>query len=430
MTVISAARADLALAERDPAVPSMAAIFEPAALVADLAPGWGATGAELRYLRYKPGVSLVATLAVHLPDGETRLVQAVALGAGPGAADKLEKIVAAGERDDVGRGAVVDAGRALALVDATADRALPGVRRLLRRTEPGAVTTLVYKPGRRWVARHGPAGATASIVKVHRPDVLPGALARHQALAAHGLPVAPLIGHHPRRGTIVTAYLPGTPLDAVPGGAHPALSHPELWHATGGLLATVHAAPVPPQLPGTDRAAALEAAVTAVAAIAPEHETRARRTADAVVTGLAGRQVLRVVHGDFSADQVLARPDLLGRASATSAGTPSTLDQAPLTLLDLDRSRVDDPLEDLGSWYAHEVVTGPARVTEADPVVVLGPLLTGYRAAGGAVDARALRLYAAAALLQRAVEPFRRRLPGWPERVDELLTTADGLVTR
>lgn len=425
MPVICAARADLALAERDPAVPSMAALFEPAALVADLAPHWGATGAELRYLRYKPGVSLVAALAMHLPDGGTGLVQAVALGAGAGAADKLEKITLAGGRDDVGRGAVVDAGRGLALVDATADRALPGVRRVLRGAAPGVVTTLVYKPGRRWVARHEPAGATASVVKVHRPGVLPGVLARHEALADRGLPVAPLLGHDPRRGTIRTAWLPGSPLDAVAGA-----SVPELWHTTGELLAAVHDAPVPAALPGTDRAAALDAAVAAVQAIVPEHAAGARRLADAVLAGLAGRRVLRVVHGDFSADQVLARPDLVTSAAPASSASQAVPGQAPLTLLDLDRSRVDDPLEDLGSWYAHEVVTGATRGTGADPAVVLGPLLTGYRSTGAVVDERALHLYAAAALLQRAVEPFRRRLTGWPERVAELLSTADGLVSR
>lgn len=418
--MIDVGSADARLVAADPAITGMAEVLAPLGLVQRLAPHWDVVAARVSYLRYKPGTSLVAGLVLTDSAGATSAAQALALG--PGAPAKLAKVALAGEADDVGRGAVVDERAGVALSDVTADRHLPGVRRVLRRVP--TVTQLVYKPGRRWVAREDHDGQAPLLVKAHRSGALRELLAGYRAL--QGLPVAGVVKVRERHGTITHPWVPGRPLDQVVDATAPGL-----WDRAGALLAQLHHRPLVDDLARVDRDTHLAAAVAAVRAVLPPDLTaEARATAERVRAGLAGRTVTRVVHGDFSADQVLARPDLLGRAPATSAGTPLSPDQAPLTLLDLDRSRVDDPLEDLGSWYAHEVVTGPARVTEADPVVVLGPLLAGYRAAGGTVDARALQRCAAAALLQRAVEPFRRRLPGWPERVDELLTTADRLVTR
>ena len=54
--------ADHRLAAADPALPGLRAVLDPLPLVRRLAPGWGAADAQVRYLRYKPGTSLVAGL--------------------------------------------------------------------------------------------------------------------------------------------------------------------------------------------------------------------------------------------------------------------------------------------------------------------------------------------------------------------------------
>ena len=407
-------QADLELARRDPAIRSMQSLFTPTDLVTELAPHWGATGAELRYLRYKPGASLLATVAVRR-GAEERLVQAVAFGAG--AADKLEKIARAGAKDDVGLGAVIDLGRQVAVADASADRALPGVVGFLRSAE-GTTRPLVYKPGRRWVARHTAADGERQVVRVHRPSDAATLVERHRAVAATGLPVPAMKSPHLRVGIITLAWVPGTALDRV--GAD--LDHDALRTEAGRLLAGLHHGNVPAGLPGARRGDDLRAAVTAVGHVMPELADDAHRIAERILAALAGRRQTVLVHGDFSADQVIVRPDLAGACDHT-ADTEGDQGQAPVTILDLDRVRSDDPMADLASWYAAQVVTAPSTPA-GDPEEVLAALLAGYRAAGGTVDTAALRWHAAAALLQRAVEPFRYH-QDWPDRVAAIITAAD-----
>ncbi len=407
--MLDLAPADARLAAADPALPGLRDVLTPLRLAHRLAPGWGVREARVVYLRYKPGTSLLAGLVLTGHDGVTSFAQALALR--PGSGDKLAKVRRAGEADDVGRGAVVDGALAVALADVTADRRLPGVRRVLR--DADGVTPLVYRPGRRWVARvDGPPGP-AELVRVYHPGAVGGVLAGHRALA--GLPVPTVTVTRPRRGTVRTAWVPGTSLDRLPRAE-------ELWTQAGALAAAVHRRPATVGLDRVDRAALLAEAVMAVASVVPPCADAVRAAAERVRTGLAGRDAVSVVHGDLSADQVVVRPDLA--ATAAALPDPASPGQSALTLIDLDRVALDDPLADLGSWYGALVATGAEA---GDPVEVLAPLLAGYTAVGGEVDGRALRLHCAAAVLQRAVEPFRRHRPDWPDGVARLVSVAEDL---
>lgn len=406
--------ADHRLAAADPALPGLRAVLDPLPLVRRLAPGWGAADAQVRYLRYKPGTSLVAGLLLTHDDGATSFAQALALR--PDARDKLAKVERAGAGDDVGRGAALDGALGVALTDVTADRHLPGVRRVLRHPDD-TVTPLVYKPGRRWVARRDRAGSPPALVKVHRPGILPGLRAGYQAVV--GLPVPPVTRVHRHRGVVVTAWVPGTSLDRLTGPATE-----DLWARAGELIARVHRRPPLADLTRVDRAASLAAAVAGVRAVLPEVAADARTTAERVRAGLGEDAALTVVHGDFSADQVVVRPDLAGAAGAAAPADPARADQPPVTLVDLDRVSVDDPAADLASWYGALVSVG---APPAEPRDVLGPLLAGYRVAGGPADLTRLRLHCAAAVLQRSAEPFRRHLPDWPARVAHLVGVAKDL---
>ena len=413
--MIDVASADDRLAAADPAIPGLREVLRPRRLVQRLAPGWGAVDARITYLRYKPGTSLVAGLVLTDDDGATSFAQALALG--PAAPDKLAKVRRAGGGDDVGRGAVVNEHLNLALTDVTADRHLPGVGRVLRHADD-VVTPLVYKPGRRWVARWERTGRSTALVKVHRPATLPDLRAGHRAL--RGLPVSRLVTMHGRRGIVTTDWVPGVPLDRLDG---PGVT--DLWAGAGSVLAEVHRRHRIEGLMPVDRAADLAAAVAAVRAVAPELTADAHAIAERLRAGLIGSTVLRVVHGDFSADQVIVRPDLAAAAGATEA-EPAEPGQSEVTIIDLDRVGLDDPLADLASWYG-VLAAGGAEV--GDPHEVLAPLLGGYAAAGGHDDLRQLRLHCAAAVLQRATEPFRRHLPDWPARVAQLVTVARELAS-
>lgn len=164
---------------------------------------------------------------------------------------------------------------------------------------------LVYKPGRRWVAVADGDGGRV-LVKVHRPAAAAAHVAAHRLLAGAGLPTADL-GRVSGRGVVRTAFVPGTPLDL--------LGRPGCGERSGGILAALHAAPVPPGAPAgsapADPTAALASAVVAVRAIVPAAGERARCAAAAARQVLTGRAAVALVHGDLSADQVIVRPDLL-----------------------------------------------------------------------------------------------------------------------
>jgi len=414
--VLDVAPADDRLAAADPAVPGLREVLSPLPLVHRLAPGWRVAHARVAYLRYKPGTSLVAGLVLTDDDGATSFAQALALG--PGARAKLAKVEHAGRADHVGRGAVLDERRGLALADATADRHLPGVRRVLGAAD-AVVTPLVYKPARRWVARQDRAGGR-ELVKVHQPAGLPALDAATRALT--GLPVVGVTRVRRRRGIVTTAWVPGTPLDRLDGPGADAL-----WARAGGVLAEVHRRPRVEGLARVDRAADLAAAVGAVRAVTPALAPGARAAAERVRGTLGGgEEPLAVVHGDFSADQVVVRPDLAAAAGGDPAAgaEPHAAAQPEVTVVDLDRVGLDDPVADLASWYGALVASGAEA---GDPERVLAPLLSGYGAAGGVVEPGRLHAHCAAAVLQRATEPFRRHLPDWPARVAHLVAVAEEL---
>lgn len=381
---------DAELIAADPGLPGLRDVLQPARLMERV--GWDFYTVEVRYVRYKPGTSVVAGLAVTGAEGEVSMAQAFAYATGR--SDKLSKVIAAGEDDDVGRGVLVTPELAAGIADATSDRHLPGVRRFLR-NHPEA-QPLVYKPGRRWVARIACDGEE-HLVKIYRPETIEDLKLKHRAL--HGLPV-PEVLRFSTRGTVTSRWVPGTPLNEL---VSPQRSL--MWRRAGELLARVHAAPAPAGLRPAPRDKPLTAAVHALRTVAPRHIEDALRISESVRAGLPEAPVC-VSHGDFSADQVIARTD------------------GDLALLDLDRVGLDDPHADLASWFGAALAAG--EVTELSE---LDPLLEGYEADGGQVDPARLRLHCARAVLQRAAEPFRQHCDRWPDEIDRLMHVALKLTT-
>jgi hypothetical protein len=404
---------DRALVDRDRQIPALGLCLDGARLAERVAAAAGAAwgpvcSVRLDYLRYKPGTSCVAGVVVATASGEHR---AFAKAGAPGQVAKLGKTAVYAAPDPHGFAPVLDTDLALLIAPASADRRLPGLPRLLAdpagllddgSRPPGrgpAVRVLRYKPERRLVAElAGPDGPLA-VAKVQAPRLVAGITAAARALRGAGLPVPRVVGRSRRHGIVASEFLHGRP---VTDGTTDA----DLLAAAGGLLARWHrvtpwrGAAAAPEVPDPAEL------VGAVEVLLPGLATTAERAFRAAAARLPAGAEPVVVHGDFSADQLL-------RAGGA------------VCVLDLDRTRLDRPEVDAASWFAAEVAEGRCD-PQADPGDVLGPLLRAYAAGspGGRDLAPALPQWCALALLARAVEPFRLRRPGWAGRTEVLVRAA------
>jgi Phosphotransferase enzyme family len=105
------------------------------------------------------------------------------------------------------------------------------------------------------------------------------------------------------------------------------------------------------------------------------------------------QQVL--VHGDFSADQVL-------------------VDGPAVRIIDFDRVRTSDPARDLGSFAAVEYIADPGGGGPVTGGRQTAQLIDGYREAGGHVSQARVETWAAFRLFLNSVDPFRNRASDWP----------------
>ncbi len=279
----------------------------------------------------------------------------------------------------------------------------------------GAITVVRYNPHRRLVLRHGAQdrreqGSRSIRVTAHPagPDSTLHVL-RH--LESMGLPVVlPLttpaaVGRIRDRGAAdgtgrVTVW-PWLGTGDLAGA-------PDVGAAVsaGAALARVHSAPT--ELGRADHSVgALEdrgvALAHDLADLDPTAAHRFRALASAL--GLRSDREPVLVHGDFSADQVLV-------------GAPG------IRLIDFDRVGQGDPWLDLGTFVADQVLRAPGRpwhdsLAEGE---IARALLSGYAAAGGTAPGDdEIRPWVARALLARASEPFRRAEPGWRSDVHDRL---------
>jgi len=389
---------DLELTRRDIALPGLPLLLDPCGLREVLAGlGLDRGPVEVIYLRYKPGTSVVAGLWFSA-ERELAFATAYAGTARP----KLAK-----NRRYAGRARpamfAVDEVAGLVVGSASADRWLPGVRRIGRRAgalpglpRPMALTPLRYKPARRWVARAEDGDGPVAVVKVHPARVARALVATQRRLQAAGAPVPALLGAD-ERGIVVTGWSPGRVLDVLS-------TDPTDHEVAGQALAGLHAVPALAGLrPAPDSGRQLRSAVAAVRTVAPEAGDVATATAAALLGQLPQRTHCVAVHGDFSPDQVVRGP--------AGAG-----------LVDLDRAHAGDPAGDLASYLAARLCAGATYDEAAEP------LLAGYAEGGGTLPPpSALRPLTATAVLALADEPFRRRHRQWRDRVHERVALAAAL---
>ena len=391
---------DLALAEREPDIPRFLDVLCPARALASLRdefPRSAGVPAEPRvvYLRYKPGVSLTAAVRVHGAE-PLLMLQAVSLHHRP----KIEKLLIRQRRGAAGWGVVSDPPCLLVAGVPASDRYLPWLQRSGRGhsavagVDLNGFRPLRYKPHRRWVAT-GVHDGRPCVVRVVPPAFAQRCGPTLAHLNAAGL--TPAFQQDTRRGVSIQDWIDG---ETLVGGA----AEDAPLADVGRALARLHTLPHGPVRGAPDHRTALDQAAAAIAVLCPDLAVRARELATELGEGLPADGPGVVSHGDFSDDQVVITPEGL------------------VHLIDFDRACVDRPAFDLGSWlsqelvHRHEAGTGPATGIDAWGSR-FRVLLDGYAQVAPVPERHAIIACTLAALLRRAVDPFRLRHPAWSEGI-------------
>ncbi|HET7326882.1 MAG TPA: aminoglycoside phosphotransferase family protein, partial [Nocardioidaceae bacterium] len=272
-------------------------------------------------------------------------------------------------------------------------RVLPGLAR------PGAATlrTVRYNPARRWVGVVE-RGEQTALLRAYRTDDTSRHARAYAALQGRGSPTPRLLGLSRRYGTAAVEWVPGRELTAA---ADPA----ERFAAAGAALAELHlASPAHLQpISAPAQATAVRAAGRQIGVLRPDLASQATRFGDLAAARIQRLEPVRtVVHGDFSADQVVRGTD--GR----------------VTLIDLDSAGIGDPAIDLGC---------AAAALECESDVSAGHLIeamqSGYATVQPLPSEDRLAVYTAAHLLRRAGEAFRSRDADWAQQMRRLLDRAE-----
>lgn len=381
---------DQDLARRDPALPGLATILDPAALGGWLCATAGTTqtAAPLRteplYVRYKPGTSCMVLVRVLSPAAST-LVTVTCYRAD--AADKLAKARAfASEHPSTE--SWIDDHLAITAHAFPADRALPALARLhddtarprmLRKMFADAAGTahaeflLRYKPHRRWVSAWNITGQRV-VLKAYAEGEYDRALANAFGAAAVA---PPPLASSDRHRLIAWAWLDGAPC-----------THAEATEAAAAI-ARLHRSNVSFNHQTDARAIATWAtdAADAIRDLAPDQGPLAHATAAAIQQRMLPFTHPAPLHGDCSLDQCIH----------TASG---------VRLIDFDNALMGPPELDLGNFVAKCVLASGdhgvadallsayARESRHDPRTHIGPLM-------------------ALGFLRAATDAFRRRVPDW-----------------
>ena len=253
----------------------------------------------------------------------------------------------------------------------------------------GEPLLLRYKPRSRAVLRWG-----EHVLKAYGDrGAFEAALAGLRTAAADGpLPTAPFEAALPDLRLTMQRCLTGElPGDATDVAAEAGEAVARLQRAA---LEDLRPAPPERQLASARHKAEL------IAAVAPELRAKVQPLARRLERTLPTAPILHPAHGDFHADQILVGEDRLA-------------------VIDFDSLCLAPPAFDLAT-YAADVVRGrPTDRTSLEHV--LEPLLAGY---GTRPDA--LEWHLAVAVLTRAAHPFHRQVPGWRERMEAMVSIAEG----
>lgn len=417
---------DRELARRDPSLPGLALVLEGEAIgrhLRHVAVDLGVRSVEARYTRYKPGGSCLVAYRVATRQGELWAHAKAFRSDAPAKALKAHAMspVSPGFGVD---GAIHFPDESVVVTFFPNDHDLPALARLaqdgaraslLARIAPtrpdlarAPLDTLAYKPERRYVG-HLSGDEGSAVIRLYSRGEFTRASARAQAhdqLARGPLRLCTPIAVAARKRVVITGWLAGTPLDTLLGrDAVPAGTLEEL----GAALARFHAIPVAsvPVRTRVEEILGLRAAAESVGVLCPPLGARAALLGRHLCQNAAEAPERRAaIHGDLSADQVVVDPSGIG-------------------LIDLDALAAGDPAADIASFVAELTLAEiEDRIAPGQAEARSEELVAGYLSGGGADPRDSMGWRISAELLRRAVDPFRRRSPNWPETMERILERA------
>lgn len=272
----------------------------------------------------------------------------------------------------------------------------------------GTARVLRYKPERRLVLLEQTPDAPIVIKTAALPA--PENVDRfHQRLQQHGVPVLPMLGDADCFGHGTSASPAWGDRDLT------ASDDPEGARRAGEALARLHGIPAEADsgpAPGPQALVDRQMAATCamVTALVPALEVPAAKVAALIhrrLEEVVGWRNAVLVHGDFSADQVL-------------------VSGSEVRLIDFDRARTGAPESDLGSFAAVEEMSQWRGGAPRRPRT--GHLIDGYVLAGGRFTPAATDAWAALRLFAGSVDPFRDRTPDWAADMSRHIDRACELV--
>ncbi len=418
-------RADLDIITRDNQLPGLALLLDIELLSARL----GISLEKMTYLNYKPGTSCTASV-VDIA-GNAHAIMAYPR-------DRFDEVKARREWTDGSTKARLLNDVCVALVPLALDRQVKAARKmvgrevqesfyrkLLAREEAGNQLDSVllrYKPNRRIVSRLHVGGYPKALIKCFDRERFDNALMGAEICSV--LSGVRLLGIHRRRRTIASAWIKGQSLCPVLSGE----LHCEAFAATGHWLARFHDSPPPVQLPLThETRKTLASPVLDIAEDCLKLAPRLSMTLDRLVcqineTCSRHSMPLTLIHGDFSADQVIV---------AGGDGVSDDVRKPRPVVIDWDRAMVGSPLRDVGSFLArleYQSLDGSLEVTFARSAQLA--FMDGYRDCLSATDMRLVHAFHARALLLLILDGFRQRHANWYELLEVLLRRVEFLVKR
>lgn len=460
--------ADAALASRDSELPDLATVLDSERLLDLLRPEMSLEWTQLiirpTYIRYKRGTScLVGFQGEYRHQPISFYVRLHHPSQREKAAKPLKRRLA---QSALGPGALLletpcllwmmfpndhELGILRDVVDAAQRRhCLQGLIADPQRWEGSALTPLRYKPERRYVAQLTLADEQKFILKAHDRKFAKTRRPSANDFRGDGsLQLRPPIAMMAEHRLALYPWIEGTPLCEA--------SALDLLQHVGSLLARLHS--LNRRSPEPDRSASqssteavavvLQTTLAMLADLAPSQWDRARFLADRLLGSWCAQPdsltaIHCLVHGDFSADQVILAGD-------------------QTWFIDFDRARIDHPVHDLGSClarlhqqqlaaeslggtaYCGTTHCGPnqqgghdghdgiaarpaASLAWADLEIRCQAIIQGYLHSSPWPLAPLIPLSLALHLFQLASEPFRQRDPDWLLRLDQILTRIDHIL--
>ena len=402
---------------RDAGLPSLAMLLNPNRCLAWLArrvPQLGVSSLVPNYLRYKPGMSCLASFAAS-GAGTTTFVYFK--GYAGESSRKLEKAAARCSTEPMG--AVFDRDLGVSAYFFPQDAELHGLSQLIDplarpqsewrcdlSNDPLSIRTLRYKPERRFVGMVSAGQKPVAAVKLYTDRDYQQAQRNAKVLTSvSGVKLPRRLGRSRKQRCVVFEWIEGVRLTDLAAGR---VIHANVAEEVGAAIAALHAHSCGKLRLAPADGASNEAriAAVAVAEVLPMLAERAARLAEQIAAGLACEDdEPSVCHGDFYLDQVLLEDQI--------------------ALLDLDNARIGDPAQDLGNFIAHmerDAVSGVIGSNEVDRWRHF--LLDGYRRVRRAPSDARISRHVSLGLLKLAIEPFRRRQQNWPALMEAILDRA------